>query len=559
MDTINMVVLAELKEYAQSYFSAIVELHTVEGKCNLKPGKYSAKELVDNLKAACGSYGLPTDEIFNEDIEISVETINCKFPYRRIFAILAQWEVMSKAGKQKAVFEIGEVEEKSVKVLLNDKTECGAFKTKSVRLQHITGNWWMPRKLPKSGDVALYYELNGVMFIPGLRVFSHEDAQMKCPNFDDVRIKEMLLSFLAKWEDSDNYDYFKEVAVRAGIDFDSEETVRIIETARKEAEIQREESRKLEEEEKIKREQAKREQMEREAEEERQYKESRKQAKEKFISGKMISLNEFEMTAELVGYKFNIRTLGTLRKRASYIEVDCDGTPTVYGTKKRSGLDGSFAAIREVYELAKAMSDKEPEQAATPTETPQISTETANVEDMERHYNIVAPAYYKHTLYKFNEQLYAFGKDADLLREFFSDNRWIELKWVEHNRNGICYLRFHYSYMDAIKNFLKKKLNLDNILIGVWDSEEVEYWCKRNISPQPPETPQKIKHTTHADKPRETARKEPKRTISKKERFHTQQKLDAQGYLMLADASATLAANNAPPIRGDCMLIGSTR
>ena len=67
MDAINTAVLAELQEYAQLYFSAIVELHTVEGKCNLKPGKYSAKELVDNLKAACGSYGLPADEIFNED------------------------------------------------------------------------------------------------------------------------------------------------------------------------------------------------------------------------------------------------------------------------------------------------------------------------------------------------------------------------------------------------------------------------------------------------------------------------------------------------------------
>ena len=51
MDAINMAVLAELKEYAQLYFSAIMEMHTVEGKCNLKPGKYSAKELVDNRSA----------------------------------------------------------------------------------------------------------------------------------------------------------------------------------------------------------------------------------------------------------------------------------------------------------------------------------------------------------------------------------------------------------------------------------------------------------------------------------------------------------------------------
>lgn len=71
-------------------------------------------------------------------------------------------------------------------------------------------------------------------------------------------------------------------------------------------------------------------------------------------------------------------------------------------------------------------------------------------------------------------------------------------------------------------------------------------------APQSPETPQTIKHNTRTDKPREMARKEPRRTISKMERVHARQKLGAQGYLMLADASAILAAINAPPIRGDC-------
>lgn len=72
--------------------------------------------------------------------------------------------------------------------------------------------------------------------------------------------------------------------------------------------------------------------------------------------------------------------------------------------------------------------------------------------------------------------------------------------------------------------------------------------------PQSPETPQTVNHTVDTPKPRETARKEQKRTISKKERVHAWQKLGAQGYLMLADASATLAAINAPPIRGDCKI-----
>lgn len=75
-----------------------------------------------------------------------------------------------------------------------------------------------------------------------------------------------------------------------------------------------------------------------------------------------------------------------------------------------------------------------------------------------------------------------------------------------------------------------------------------------NNASQPSETPQAVNHTADTSKPRETARKEPRRTISKMERVHAWQKLGAQGYLMLADASAILAVINAPPIRGDCKI-----
>lgn len=75
-------------------------------------------------------------------------------------------------------------------------------------------------------------------------------------------------------------------------------------------------------------------------------------------------------------------------------------------------------------------------------------------------------------------------------------------------------------------------------------------------TPQSPETPQTVKYSTNTDKPRETTRQEPKRTISKMERVHARKKLGAQGYLILADASATLAAINASPIRGDCVFTG---
>ena len=149
MDAINQDVLKQLQEYAALYFTAIVEANSTDGECNLKPGKYSAKEMQDSSRAACGEYVLPCDEIFDEQITIESGAFRCSFPYRRIFTILAEWEAMSKAGKLKAVFEIGEVEEKSAKVLLNEISESGTFKEKRVKLQRITGNWWIPRKVKK--------------------------------------------------------------------------------------------------------------------------------------------------------------------------------------------------------------------------------------------------------------------------------------------------------------------------------------------------------------------------------------------------------------------------
>lgn len=233
MDAINMAVLAELQEYAQLYFSAIVECNTKDGKCALKPGKYSAKELADSNKAACGLYVLPQDQMFDEQITITAGTFNCEFPYRRIFAILARWEAMSKAGKLKAVFEIGEVEEKNAKVLLNEKTELGAFKTKSVKLQRIIGNWWMPRKVKKNQPIELYYELNGVMFVPGKQVWSDSPTDPQtvkwCEQHNDEEISKLLLSFISNDREGtqQNTSYYAEVVNRANIAATPAETPRI--------------------------------------------------------------------------------------------------------------------------------------------------------------------------------------------------------------------------------------------------------------------------------------------------------------------------------------------
>lgn len=76
---------------------------------------------------------------------------------------------------------------------------------------------------------------------------------------------------------------------------------------------------------------------------------------------------------------------------------------------------------------------------------------------------------------------------------------------------------------------------------------------------QPAETPQTVANPTHADNSQETALKRPYSVIRNCLTTHTRQKLGTQGDSMLADASVSLAAINAPPIRGDFVPTGSTR
>lgn len=223
MQYLNIIILKELQEYAQMYFSAIVEANGVD---RLKPGKYSARELVDRRKCPMGEYYvLPEEDIYDEQVTIAAGDFSVEFPYREIFAVLARWEAMCKPGKLKTVFEVGTVEQKSVKVLIDEKTALGEYKTKSMKLQRVCGNWWMPAKLPKADMVELCYVLDGVAFIPGLRFHSEmlknerESVEKRCREIGDEKIKEILASYLTRFADAgrEGYGYFAEAAKRAGV------------------------------------------------------------------------------------------------------------------------------------------------------------------------------------------------------------------------------------------------------------------------------------------------------------------------------------------------------
>lgn len=216
MDAINLDILKQLQEYAQMYFDAIVEANSECGKCKFANGKYTAKDVTKWI------YALPCDDIFNEDIILESGTFKCKFPYRRIFEVLSDWETMCRAGKLKTLFEIGEDEVKSAKVLTQEKTVLGAFKTKSMKLQHIGGNWWgLPKEIRKGNAITGYYELNGVMFAPGKTFWGDVASagnQEFCKNRDDADIIKLIKSYIGQHCSESPYcEYITEVARLAGI------------------------------------------------------------------------------------------------------------------------------------------------------------------------------------------------------------------------------------------------------------------------------------------------------------------------------------------------------
>lgn len=557
MDNIDKIVLKEMQEYAQMYFEAIVEANTIGGECQLKPGKYSAKELEYPPKAACGAWEAPEDEIFDEDITIVAESFKCRFPYRSIFSKLAQWEALCRAGKQKAAFEIGEVEEKSAKILVDEKTALGAYATKGMKVQRVTGNWWMPRKLPKNGDVQIFYELNGVMFVPGLTFFAErikddrKSVVERCAGIGDEEIKKLFLSFLAKNPDARSFGYFKEVARLVNLDTQSKEAVAIMEEAKEEKRKRDEEEARELAEQKARAEETRRQRMEEEERIKRKMTESLAKAKEDFVSGKMIRREDFEDIVRSIGYEINIRTLGTLRKRITWIEVKDIDDVAVYGTKTRRGLDGTFAMIREVYALAKAQSEKE-----TPKHVRHISaimetcrtwdTETRDYTDEYKYYTWLANHIPEHKATNKNT--------TELILEEVRERISAAATLAAHGvpkceiEGGVC----------AVVNRLAKM-------------EDILQFYSHTEPPQSPTTPTDIQTIKPQKKHARAARKEQKRVVRDLRTTEIRtirirliagcvpRRCSTAHHFAGVSKMIAVPPDYAPPIRGDCKIRRSVR
>lgn len=225
-------------------------------------------------------------------------------------------------------------------------------------------------------------------------------------------------------------------------------------------------------------EEAERRERERMKAEERRKAEVLEDGKEKLLNHERITVEQIELIAETEGYKINIRTIGFMREKVTEVVMLDNDRVQVFGYKLTSrNIDGTAKVMHELYDQLKVQAEEETKQAATLTETPRISTETAKMANVSAKEGRVAET-----------ANYSLPVEAD------------------------------------------------------------------ENAPQPPETPQTVKYTTHADKPRETAEKRPNSVIRNCRTAHVQQKLYTQDYSLFADASATLAAINAPPIRGDCKI-----
>lgn len=140
-------------------------------------------------------------------------------------------------------------------------------------------------------------------------------------------------------------------------------------------------------------------------------------------------------------------------------------------------------------------------QSATPTETPRISTETAETVNVSAEGEKGA-----------EKAIYAFISKAETILDKIKQKCLNREIYVEDAS------RYEFMACMAVSNFVNKHKN-----------------CPTE-PPQSPETPQAVDCATDTPKPRETARKRPNRAIGSAQ-HHQYSALGANGYSVLNDAS----------------------
>lgn len=133
--------------------------------------------------------------------------------------------------------------------------------------------------------------------------------------------------------------------------------------------------RQREERDRLQAEEAERRERERREAEERRKAEVLADGKEKLLKHESITVKQIELIAEAVGYKIHIRTIGFMREKVTEVVMLDNDRVQVFGHKLTSrNIDGTANVMHELCARLKEQAEKQP---TTPSETPQISMETA--------------------------------------------------------------------------------------------------------------------------------------------------------------------------------------
>ena len=300
--------------------------------------------------------------------------------------------------------------------------------------------------------------------------------------------------------------------------------------------------RKMEELDRQRAEEAERRERERQEAEERRKADLLADGKEKLMKHERITVEQIELIAEALGYKINIRTIGFMREKVTEVVLREDDTVTVWGRKLTSrNIDGTAKVMHEIYSRLKAQVEEEARQPATPTETPQISTETVETVNVSAGGENVAER---------GENKPTSADVARMVKTELAKNKAMRTAWhLEFPDGTECDVRYKntvagcdfYDYSERngkIERFRDYPAVVSDITLYICQALGIDAL----EPPQSPETPQAVECVTDAPKPRETARKPQNRGIGNTR--HS--RLGANGYAMLDNASATLTAMHVP-------------
>ena len=173
-----------------------------------------------------------------------------------------------------------------------------------------------------------------------------------------------------------------------------------------------------------------------------------------------------------------------------------------YEHARENVADGAAKGMQYFVEVQKRID------AATPAETPQNSTETAVASNVSaKEENTAETAKYRISRFGGYKIIIGNREQGRVIAILMSVNG--------HNTIEIS------DESASIATMGEEPLQIDKPIMQLSDAEVLKLIYGSTEPPQSPATPQTIKHTTRTDKPRETARKEPRRTISKMERIYS--------------------------------------